>query len=164
MVVLKDGKIERLVEKPKDPPSDLALVGVYFFDNTVFEAVKNIQPSKRNELEITDALQWLVDKGYTVAPHVIHKWWKDTGKPEDMLEANRIVLGNRRQNIGVQGDVDELSSITPSVEVEPVRNSNLYCERSCHHWTVRLWKTLIRSFTSIEPMWSECGDWYSDCL
>ena len=99
---------------------------MYFFDNTVFDAVKNIQPSKRNELEITDALQWLVDKGYTVAPHIIHKWWKDTGKPEDMLEANRIVLGSRRQNIGVQGDVDDLSSITPSVEVEVgavIRNS-----------------------------------------
>lgn len=126
VVVLKDGKIEQLVEKPKDPPSDLALVGVYFFDNTVFDAVKSIQPSKRNELEITDALQWLVDKGYTVAPHIIHKWWKDTGKPEDMLEANRIVLANRRQNISVQGEVDELSSITPSVEVESgaqIRNS-----------------------------------------
>ena len=92
----------RLVEKPKNPPSDLALVGVYLFDSSVFEAVKSIQPSNRNELEITDALQWLVDNGYTVAPHIIHKWWKDTGKPEDMLEANRIVLGNRKQDVAVE--------------------------------------------------------------
>ena len=126
VVVLKDGQIEQLVEKPKDPPSDLALVGVYFFDSTVFQAVKSIKPSKRNELEITDALQWLVDQGYLVAPHVIHKWWKDTGKPEDMLEANRIVLGNRKHDVEILGDVDEQSSITPSVDVQPgaqIRNS-----------------------------------------
>jgi len=118
VVVLKDGKIERLVEKPQNPPSDLALVGVYLFDGSVFNAVKNIQPSKRNELEITDALQWLVDQGYNVAPHIIHKWWKDTGKPEDMLEANRIVLGNRKENSTVDGLVDESSLITPDVTVE----------------------------------------------
>ena len=104
----------------------MALVGVYFFDSTVFQAVKSIKPSKRNELEITDALQWLVDQGYLVAPHVIHKWWKDTGKPEDMLEANRIVLGNRKHDVEILGDVDEQSSITPSVDVQPgaqIRNS-----------------------------------------
>lgn len=126
VVVLKDGQIERLVEKPKEPPSDLALVGVYFFDSTVFQAVKSIKPSKRNELEITDALQWLVDQGYVVAPHVIHKWWKDTGKPEDMLEANRIVLGNRKHDAEILGEVDEHSSITPSVDVQEgaqIRNS-----------------------------------------
>lgn len=118
VVVLKDGKIERLVEKPKEPPSDLALVGVYFFDNTVFEAVKSIEPSHRNELEITDALQWLVDNGRTVAPHIIHKWWKDTGKPEDMLEANRIMLEELTVTQHVKGEIDKLSTLTPTVHLE----------------------------------------------
>ena len=89
---LRDGQLLRLVEKPKQPPSNLGLVGVYMFDSTVFEAVKAIKPSARGELEITDAIQWLIDQGHVVRPHVIEGWWKDTGKLEDMLEANRIIL------------------------------------------------------------------------
>ena len=86
------GGIEYLVEKPAKPPSNLALVGIYMFDHHVFEAVNSIQPSARGELEITDAIQWLIQNGYSVFPHVHQGWWIDTGKPMDMLEANSHVL------------------------------------------------------------------------
>lgn len=110
-----DGHVVRLVEKPADPPSDLALVGVYLFDASVFEAVNAIQPSARGELEITDAIQWLVDNGRTVRPHVIGGWWKDTGRLEDMLEANRIMLDTISSDDG--GDVDPSSEIHGRVRV-----------------------------------------------
>jgi glucose-1-phosphate thymidylyltransferase len=87
-----EGKVKRLVEKPPEPQSDLALVGVYMFDHHIHESVRRIKPSWRDELEITDAIQDLVDRGLDVHPHVVRGWWKDTGKLEDMLEANRIVL------------------------------------------------------------------------
>jgi glucose-1-phosphate thymidylyltransferase len=110
-----DGSIIRLIEKPTDPPSDLALVGVYLFDASVFEAVNAIQPSPRGELEITDAIQWLVDNGRTVRPHVIGGWWKDTGKLDDMLEANRIMLDTLDGE--VLGEVDEKSAIHGRVRI-----------------------------------------------
>jgi glucose-1-phosphate thymidylyltransferase len=113
---LKDGKVVKLVEKPKKPMSNLALVGVYMFDFHVFEAVNAIKPSWRNELEITDAIQYLVDKGYEVHPHLVSGWWKDTGKIEDILEANRLILESMVGKI--QGKVDETSKISGPVTIE----------------------------------------------
>ncbi|MGE5577747.1 MAG: glucose-1-phosphate thymidylyltransferase [Syntrophothermus sp.] len=113
---LKDGRVVNLVEKPKVPRSDLALVGVYMFDRNIHEAVRAIKPSWRGELEITDAIQYLVDKGYEVKPHIVDGWWKDTGKVEDMLEANRIMLEDIQP--AMAGEVDETSSIEGRVVVE----------------------------------------------
>jgi len=88
----ENGTIKKLVEKPEVPPSNLALVGIYFFKPVILEACKSIKPSWRNELEITDAIQWLIDNGYKVGWTKVNGWWKDTGKPEDILEANRLIL------------------------------------------------------------------------
>ena len=113
---LDNGRIVRLIEKPKQPPSDLALVGIYMFDSNVFEAVSAIKPSWRGELEITDAIQYLVDKGYRVFPHVHTGWWIDTGKPIDMLAANSLVL--EELNHTVEGHVDKDSLLEGRVTVE----------------------------------------------
>jgi glucose-1-phosphate thymidylyltransferase len=96
---LSDGRVARLVEKPDDPKSDLALVGVYMFTPAIFEAAHSIEPSARGELEITDAIQALVDKGMRVDPHIVHGWWKDTGQVQDMLEANQLILDDLDEKI-----------------------------------------------------------------
>ena len=112
---LEDGRVVRLVEKPKVPASDLALVGVYLFGPRVFEAIASIQPSRRNELEITDAIQRLIDWGGSVEAHLVTGWWKDTGKPEDVLEANRLIL--EAIETSVDGEVDPASDTTGRVVV-----------------------------------------------
>jgi glucose-1-phosphate thymidylyltransferase len=113
---LDGSRVARLVEKPKVPKSDLALVGVYLFDNTIFKAVNDIQPSARGELEITDAIQYLIERGYAVHWHQITGWWKDTGRLEDLLEANRLVLETMDPRI--EGEVDSSSTIDGRVVVE----------------------------------------------
>src|ERR1044072_8852990 len=94
-----EGNVVRLVEKPPEPATDLALVGVYMFTSLIHEAARSIKPSGRGELEITDAIQWLVDGGRRVEPHVVRGWWKDTGRLDDMLEANRLILDTVERRI-----------------------------------------------------------------
>jgi glucose-1-phosphate thymidylyltransferase len=110
------GGVTRLVEKPKEPATDLALVGVYMFTPRIHEAAKSIQPSGRGELEITDAIQWLVDEGAPVESHIVRGWWKDTGRLADMLEANRLILETVDQKI--EGELVD-SQIEGRVVVEP---------------------------------------------
>ena len=120
------GNVVRLVEKPADPPTDLALVGVYLFDRTINKAVRSIAPSGRGELEITDAIQWLVDEGHRVRCELLSGWWIDTGKLTPLLEANRLLLEVIESRI--DGDVDEASNVDGRVVVEKgavVRNSTL---------------------------------------
>jgi glucose-1-phosphate thymidylyltransferase len=116
VAVLEGERVVRLVEKPKEHISDFALTGVYIFDPSVFEAAASIEPSGRGELEITDAIQYLVDHGYEVRAEMITGWWKDTGKQEDLLEANRIVLDDLRGD--VHGSVDASSHLVGEVAVE----------------------------------------------
>ena len=112
----KEDQIVRLIEKPKDPPSDLALVGIYMFDQNIFKAVKAIKPSWRGELEITDAIQWLIEQKYNVHPYVHQGWWIDTGRPGDMLEANSLVLEELTPTI--EGYIDRDSEVDSRVTLE----------------------------------------------
>jgi glucose-1-phosphate thymidylyltransferase len=116
---VSDGVVSRLVEKPPEPKSDLALVGVYLFTAKVFDSVKAIRPSARGELEITDAIQHMVDHGLHVEPHVVTGWWKDTGKLDDMLEANRLILGTLERD--VRGEAVDSSIEGPVVIGEGTR-------------------------------------------
>ncbi len=148
------GRIARLIEKPKDPPSNLALVGIYMFDRHVFEAVEAIKPSWRNELEITDAIQWLVSNGFSVYPYVHKGWWVDTGKAVDMLEANSLVLSELTPRI--EGAVDADSSVDSRVTIgagaqiinSVVRGPTIIGENT------RIVNSYVGPFTSI----------YHDCL
>jgi glucose-1-phosphate thymidylyltransferase len=113
----EDGSVKKLVEKPSEPKSDLALVGVYLFNKKIFDAARKIKPSFRGELEITDAIQQLMEDGHTVYPSIVEGWWKDTGKLEDILEANRLVLDTLDGKI--DGHVDASSRLEGRVIVGP---------------------------------------------
>ena len=116
VAVVESGRVVRLVEKPQDPPSNLALVGVYCFDARVHEAVAHLEPSWRGELEITDAIQWLVDHDQPVDAAEVTGWWKDTGRPEDVLDANRLILEDLEPRL--DGSVDRESRLTGRVTVQ----------------------------------------------
>ena len=108
-------RVIRLVEKPRNPPSNLILVGIYMFNEHVWEAVNAIKPSWRGELEITDAIQYLVDTGYNVHPYVHRGWWIDTGEPGEMLEANDLVLDEIEHKI--EGYIDRDSQVNGKVTI-----------------------------------------------
>lgn len=111
----KSGNIKQLVEKPKEPKSNFALVGIYLFDKNIFKAVDAIKPSARGELEITDAIQWLLDNSYKVEHHEVTGWWKDTGKPDDLIEANRLILEEVKMDI--KGNVDAGSELNGEIAI-----------------------------------------------
>jgi glucose-1-phosphate thymidylyltransferase len=113
---IRNGKIVRVDEKPKKPKSHFAVAGIYIYDRHIFEAVKNIKPSARGEYEISDAHSWLIRKGYKVGYSEITGWWKDTGKPTDLLEANRLVLDNIQP--AIRGRVDASSTVAGKVILE----------------------------------------------
>ena len=119
-------RIVSIEEKPKNPKSQFAVSGIYFYDKHIFEAVNNIQPSARGELEISDAHQYLIDHGYKITFSEITGWWKDTGKPEDILEANRLILEHTESRI--DGFVDNESVVTGNVVLDEgaeVKNSTI---------------------------------------
>ena len=125
-VLDENKKVRHLVEKPKQPPSDLALVGVYMFRSPIHDAVRAIQPSARGELEITDAIQWLIDQELTVDSFMVTGYWKDTGKLDDMLECNRAVLAGLKGSYATDGVVDsQVEGIFVQAESARIENSRI---------------------------------------
>jgi glucose-1-phosphate thymidylyltransferase len=115
VAVLDGDRVVRLVEKPTSFVSDLALVGVYLFDDSILEAADTLEPSARGEYEITEAIQWLIDQGKIVRAEMVSSWWKDTGRPADLLEANRVMLSIVRP--GIEGEVDDRSTLEGSIRL-----------------------------------------------
>ncbi|BBE31073.1 glucose-1-phosphate thymidylyltransferase [Tepiditoga spiralis] len=116
IAIMEGNNVIDVVEKPQNPPSNLAIVGVYVFKPIVFEAIKNIKPSWRNELEITDAIAWLIKNKGNTGAQVIYGWWKDTGKPEDLIEANRSIL-EKMKSKDIQGNIYENSVVQGNVKI-----------------------------------------------
>ena len=147
-------RLVRVVEKPRDPPSNLAVIGIYFFDSHVFDAIRRIQPSARGELEITDTIQRLVDDGLDVRAEVISGRWIDTGKHDDLLEANRLILEDLEPDL--KGSYDALSKIEGRVVLQEgadVVNSRIQGPAIIGERT-RIVNSYVGPFTSI----------YHDCL
>ncbi|GHO65464.1 glucose-1-phosphate thymidylyltransferase [Ktedonobacter sp. SOSP1-52] len=143
--------VSRLVEKPQEPISDLAIIGIYLFDSHIFEAVNAIEPSRRGELEITDAIQYLIDHHFNVRPHLLTGYWIDTGKMQDMLEANRAALSHIQTNFATGVQVDEDSQVLGEVVLENgARLTNSIVRGpSIIGRNVRLINTYVGPFTSI---------------
>lgn len=110
-----DRNVVQLMEKPDNPPTNLALIGMYVFSTAIFDAIERLEPSDRGELEITDAIQLLLDDGYAIDSHIVTGWWKDTGKPEDILEANRLVLEDKE--LAIEGTVEPGANLTGRIEL-----------------------------------------------
>ena len=117
IAVMEGNKIIKTIEKPKEPPSNLAIIGLYLFRKDIFEGIANIKPSWRGELEITDAIDWLIQHKGTVEGHIIYGWWKDTGKPEDLIEANHKILDEIIEEFKIEGTVEASSVIQGRVSV-----------------------------------------------
>ncbi|MFC7076766.1 glucose-1-phosphate thymidylyltransferase [Haloarcula halophila] len=112
----KNGEVVSFVEKPENPPTNLALIGTFVFSPDIFGAIKAISPSDRGELEITDAIHWLLQTGHSIDPHIVEGWWKDTGKPEDILEANRFLLDQIESCL--DGSIGKHATVSGIVEVK----------------------------------------------
>ncbi len=150
-VINDEGRVTQLIEKPQEPPSDLALVGVYFFTNAIHDAVLSITPSQRGELEITDAIQWLIDNERVVDHNILDGWWIDTGKKDPLLECNRLVLSTTIANIGSSVAIDKQTSISGAVQIgeKSVISNSIIEGPVVIGESVTISNSHIRPFTSI---------------